>query len=145
MLAETGAESAQRWRFKWQGQTGSVLFVSSSTWRAHHRPERCFEVYGLSVDNSFAYLAEEDFPLRVLSLGQGRKDGLYSAAYWLQSAGTITEDYAARIWSDLSPQREDWILVTVLFDSAVDPVDPANIALYGLLRRSVSQVFEGGS
>ncbi len=144
MLTETGAESAQRWRFNWQGQTGSILFVSSTTWRAHHRPERCFEVYGLSVNNSFAYLAGEDFPVRVLSLGQGKKSSLYSAAYWLQSEDSLTDDYAARIWSDLSPQRERWILVTVLFDSTGDPIDPGSLELYGLIRQSVAQ-FLGGS
>lgn len=145
MLTETGAESAERWRFNWQGRSGSILFVSSTTWRAHHRPERCFEVYGLSVNNSFAYLAAEDFPVRVLSLGQGRKSGLYSAAYWLQSADSATDDYAARIWSDLSPQRDRWILVTVLFDSGADPVDSGNLELYGLIRQSVAQALEGGS
>jgi exosortase O len=145
MLTETGAETAERWRFNWKGKTGSVLLVSSTTWRAHHRPERCFEVYGLSVNNSFAYLAGEDFPVRVLSLGLGKKSALYSAAYWLQSADSVTDDYAARIWSDLSPQRERWVLVTVLFDSAGDPVDPRNLQLYGLIRQSVTHVLAGGS
>jgi exosortase O len=145
MLTETGAVSAQRWRFNWQVRSGSILVVSSTTWRAHHRPERCFEVYGLEVNNSIAYLAGEDFPIRVLSLGQGRKSNLYSAVYWLQSAGMITDDYAARIWSDLSPQRERWTLVTVLFDSLGDPVDVKNLELYGLIRQSVAQILDGGS
>jgi exosortase O len=144
MLSETGAESAQRWRFNWQGQTGSILLVSSTTWRAHHRPERCFEVYGLSVNNSFAYLATEDFPIRVLSLGKGNNRGIYSAIYWLQSVDAVTDDYAARIWSDLSPQRERWILVTVLFDSAGAPVEADNLELYGLIRQSVTQTLRGG-
>jgi exosortase O len=144
MLDQTGAESAQRWRFNWQGRTGSMLFVSSNTWRAHHRPERCFEVYGLSVNNSFAYLVADDFPIRVLSLGKGKISGLYSAAYWLQSADSVTDDYAARIWSDLFPQRERWALVTVLFDSAGDPVDLGNLELYGLIRQSVDEALRGG-
>jgi exosortase O len=144
MLGEAGAESAQRWRFEWQGQTGSILFVSSTTWRAHHRPERCFEVYGLSVNTSYAYMAAEDFPVRALSLGKGRNSSLYSAAYWLQSADSVTEDYAARIWSDLSPQRERWTLVTVLFDTAGDPVNQANLELYEHIRQSVADALGGG-
>jgi exosortase O len=144
ILGEAGAESAQRWRFEWQGQTGSMLFVSSTTWRAHHRPERCFEVYGLSVNTTYAYMAAEDFPIRALSLGKGRNSSLYSAAYWLQSADSVTEDYAARIWSDLSPKRERWTLVTVLFDTAGDPVNQANLELYEHIRQSVADALGGG-
>jgi exosortase O len=49
-LTRGGAESADRRRFEWRGITGSMILITSQTWRAQHRPERCFEVYGLSLD-----------------------------------------------------------------------------------------------
>jgi exosortase O len=135
--------SAARWRFEWQGISGSLLFVYSDTWRAQHRPERCFTVYGLEVQGSQPYLAAPDFPLRQLTLGRaGDKQALYTAAYWLQSSDKITEDYAARIWDDLAPQPQPWVLVTVLLDQPLDPHQPAVLELFGALRASVQSILE---
>ena len=67
-----GAESAERWRFEWRGLSGSMIVVTSRTWRAHHRPERCFEVYGLTLDDSRTHLVRPEFPLRFVSLGDGK-------------------------------------------------------------------------
>jgi exosortase O len=112
---------AARWRFEWRGRSGSLLLIRSRTWRSHHRPERCFTVYGLEVQESQPTLVAPDFPLRQLSLGSpGDPRPIYSAAYWLQSADKVTEDYAVRIWDDLAPQPQPWVLVTVLFDQPVD-------------------------
>jgi exosortase O len=133
-LADSGVETAERWRFEWRGLKGSLLLVTSDTWRAHHRPERCFEVYGLTVEGSRTELVAPDFPVRLLSLGSGKNRELLSAAYWLQSAGQTTDDYAARIWADLAPRRERWVLVTILFDRAVDPGSDGSQALYTALR-----------
>lgn len=46
-----------------------------------------------------------------------------SASYWFQSAGQTTDDYATRIWADLTLQRDRWVLVSILFDDACDPGD----------------------
>jgi exosortase O len=136
-LASAGVVDAERWRFEWQGQTGSMLLISSTTWRAHHRPERCFEVYGLDINNTQAYLVQPDFPVRLLSLGKSGQRSLLSAVYWFQSADTSTDDYAARIWSDLAPQRERWVLVTILFDEGAAPLNPESLHLYEGLREMV--------
>jgi exosortase O len=148
-LSADGPLSASRWHFTWdeQGETprhGSVLMIRSDTWRAHHRPERCFEAYGLTVDQAHSTLLSDDFPLRVvyLSAAQGRYH--YSAAYWLQAPGRVTDDYATRIWSDLTPQRQTWVLVTVLFDTPVDPTRPDLQDLYNGLRQTVAHSLEGG-
>ena len=93
----------------------------SRTWRAHHQPERCFEVYGLSLDDSRTHLVDSDFPLRFVALGDGDHHSVLSASYWFQSTTATTDDYGARIWSDLSTQRTRWVLVSILFDSVVDP------------------------
>jgi exosortase O len=144
-LAQVGADSADRFRFHWNDRTGSILLVSSATWRGQHRPERCFAVYGLEVNDSQTYLVEPDFPLRMLTLGQDRQSGLFSAVYWLQSADRVTDDYAVRIWSDMIPERQSWVQVTVLFDDTSNPISDGSIELYDILRQSVKRSFEGGS
>ena len=144
-LAIDGADSASRWNFTWDDSLqGSLLFVSSTTWRAQHRPERCFEVYGLTVHGSRTVLITNDLPVRVLSLGQINQTSLLSAVYWFQSASLATDDYAARIWSDLSPNRARWVLVTVLFDRLVNPNSPDIKALLTTLQISVQQSLNGG-
>jgi exosortase O len=142
-LSSAGVEGAERWRFAWGEHTGSMLLVSSSTWRAHHRPERCFEVYGLDINNSQAYLAAPDFPIRLLTLGKGSEPDLISAVYWFQSLETATDDYAVRIWSDLAPERQRWVLVTILFDGAADPTGAPVVELYKGLHQAVRLALEG--
>jgi len=143
-LAQDGPQAADRWRFEWRGYTGSLLFVTSQTWRAHHRPERCFEVYGLSIQNSYAILAAPDFPIRRVQLGQGAHRNLYSAVYWFQSPDQVTEDYGTRMWADLPGERQTWVLVTILFDQAYNPQDSNLLDLYAVLRQSVQHSLEGG-
>ena len=137
-LTRDGAESAYRQRFQWGELSGTMILITSKTWRAHHRPERCFEVYGLSLDDSRTHLVEGQVPVRYVALGDGDHNSLLSATYWFQSANQITDDYAARIWADLSPERERWVLVSVLFDEMVDPNDAEVEAFYSALQETVS-------
>jgi exosortase O len=138
-LEQAGIQSVERQHFTWRGLKGSLLLVSSTSWRAHHRPERCFEVYGLVVDESRSELVDADFPVRLLSLKAGNHPALLSAAYWLQSAEQTTDDYATRIWADLSPRRQEWVLVTVLFDSPLDAYTADAVDLYRALRDAIQQ------
>jgi exosortase O len=142
-LTRGGAESADRRRFEWRDITGSMILITSTTWRAHHRPERCFEVYGLSLDDSRTHLVTPDFPVRFVSLGD---DGhvLLSATYWFQSVDRTTDDYATRIWADLAPERERWVLVTILFDGVHDPHAADVQAFYTALHDTVARSLEGG-
>lgn len=136
--------SATRWRFEWRDLHGSLLFIASDTWRVHHRPERCFTVYGLQVLGSRLHLAEPDFPLRWLTLNKsGDQRPLYSAAYWLQSSQRITDDYSVRIWDDVAPEAQPWVLVTVLFDNPVDPAGADTSELLLILRQAVQGSLEG--
>jgi hypothetical protein len=113
------------------------LFVSSRTWRSQHNPERCFTVYGLNIENSNTYLAEPDFPLRLVSLGDGNGQLLYSAVYWYQSSERVTDDQSTRIWADLEPDREPWVLATILFDNTTDLRTDDLRALYSSLRLAI--------
>jgi exosortase O len=144
-LMRGGAESADRRRFEWRGMRGSMILITSTTWRAHHRPERCFEVYGLSLEDSSTYMVSPDFPLRLVSLSYGAGQGRLSATYWLQSSHRTTDDYATRIWADLAPRRDRWVLVTILFDGVPDPRAPDTQAFYKALHDGVERGLKGGS
>ena len=144
-LSQVGADSVARWRFRWYDQTGSILLVSSTTWRAQHHPERCLTVYGLEVNDSQTYFAAQDFPLRLLTLGKDRQRDLLSAVYWLQSEDRVTDDYAVRIWSDLTPERQRWVQITVLFDDTGNPISDDSLELYNMLRQSIQRSLQGGT
>jgi exosortase O len=154
-IRQDGAETADRYTFQWQdpGSTagvrasmnGTVMMLTSMTWRGQHRPERCFEVFGLTIQESVTVLITPDFPLRSLILsGRGTPEPV-SAVYWLQSASQTTEDFGQRIWSDLGQQRERWVLVTVLFDRKYDLQEPELLHLFTALHASVKRsLIEGG-
>lgn len=137
-LTRDGAESAERLRFEWRGLSGSMILITSQTWRAHHRPERCFEVFGLTLENSRTHLVRADFPVRFVSLGDGEAHEILSSVYWFQSAHTTTDDYAARLWADLAPERDRWVLVSMLFDEVVDPADAEVQSLALTLHASIA-------
>jgi exosortase O len=139
-LTRDGADSASRYRFAWGEVSGSMILITSHTWRAHHRPERCFEVYGLSLEESRTYLVSPDFALRQVTLGSSSDPAQYAAAYWFQSADQTTDDYAARIWADLAPERQRWVLVSILFDENVDPHRPEVQAFYLALHGAVDGI-----
>lgn len=141
-LTHDGAESAERLRFEWRGLCGSLILITSRTWRAHHRPERCFEVYGLSLDDSRPILITPGFPVRFVALGQNGQT-LLSATYWFQSAEQTTDDYGTRIWDDLSPPRNRWVLVSILFDTRIDPASDDVRAFYLALHDTVARYLGG--
>jgi hypothetical protein len=81
--------------------------------------------------------------MRWLTLGKpGMQLSLLSAGYWLQSRDRITDDYAVRIWDDLAPRPQTWVLVTILFDAPVDPGSPQARAFFYALRDSVKVAME---
>ncbi|MCL5995100.1 MAG: exosortase O [Chloroflexi bacterium] len=120
-LLRDGAESVTRVRFHWGGISGSLLLVPSRNWRAHHYPERCFENYGLRVEETTTHLVNNNLPVRFLTLTNGKEQGRLSATYWFQSASRVSDDYGTRLWSALSMNPERWVLVSVLFDAVYDP------------------------
>ncbi len=117
-LLEDGADSADRYRFQSDSLTGSMLFVSASNWHAHHFPEGCFTGLGLTTYETRTAMVSAEFPVRWLVLHA--PDGTpYNGVYWFQSAETITDDYATRIWDDLRFERNEWVLVSAIFDQPV--------------------------
>jgi exosortase O len=143
-LASEGTEIVERRRFQLGELSGSMILITSTSWRAQHQPERCFEVYGLKPEESLSLLVAPDFPLRALSLGDGKQHHLFSAAYWFQSLDRTTDDYGARMWADLSPQRRQWVMVTVLFDQNLDQRTAQVQSVFLALHAGVQRSLEGG-
>ena len=144
-LTKDGAESAERFRFSYGDVQGSMILITSKTWRAHHRPERCFEVYGLELNESRTHLVSTTQPLRYVSLADDDQLNQYSASYWFQSSTQTTDDYATRIWSDLRTERERWVLVSIVFDHQIDPNDPQISAFYNDLHQITEQYLTSNS
>jgi len=143
-LTRDVAESAIRERFEWGNLSGSFMIVTSQSWRAHHRPERCFEVFGLKVDDSRTYLMRTDFPLRAVTVSEASGARSLSAAYWFQSATRTTDDYAQRIWADVTPRPERWVLVSILFDDGQSLADPEAQTLVLALHEMIAERFSKG-
>ncbi len=137
-LTKDGAESADRRRFQWGDVSGSMLLITSRTWRAHHRPERCFEVKGFAVDDLRTHLIDDDLPIRIVSLGQGDERNTHSAVYWFQAADQITADYGTRMWADLALHSERWVLVALLFDDHRPPDRRQLNEFYQAITRTVA-------
>lgn len=149
-IREGGAETADRFTFNWQGTAnpsisggqdvkGALMLLTSHTWRGQHPPERCFEVFGLTVNETVTVLVTPEFPLRYLTLSSPDSPAQVSAVYWLQSRQQTTEDFGQRIWADLGPQRERWVLVTVLFNQVVDPYSPEVASFLTALHASMER------
>ncbi len=145
LITQGGAEATDRRRFHWNGLSGTLLLVTSRSWRAQHRPELCFEVYGFTIENSVTRLVTPDFPLKALALSADTATTRYAAVYWFQSKDRTTEDYSARMWADLQPQRARWVLVTVLLDAAPTPDDPALNVFYTSLHAALAGGLKEGA
>jgi len=141
-----GAEFADRWDFTWQGDMdqirGSMIFLTSTTWRGQHRPERCFEVQGIKIEASQTVFFGNEFSAQFVSVSGGRNQA--TALYWLQSGYQATDDFATRIWSDLDSEREPWVLVTLMLDD-VYPTNSEEVRIIAeLVRETIATSLERG-
>jgi hypothetical protein len=59
-----------------------------------------------------------------------------------QSSQQTTDDYGTRIWSDVSWERERWVLVSILFDEDVAAAERDMGALYEALYTAVDDYLE---
>jgi exosortase O len=148
-VRQGGADTADRYTFQWTDAAGrpaggALMLLTSRTWRGQHRPERCFEVFGLTVQQSYAALLAPDFPARVLALTYGDSPAQIPAVYWLQSAGQTTDDFGQRIWADLGTPQQRWVLLTVTFDQPRDPLAPELSAFFAALHNTVERALSDG-
>jgi exosortase O len=125
---------ATKQRFKFGNLTGSMLLVNSSSWRTQHPPELCLRGSGLKVNTMASQNMSKDFPLRWLSLENGKM----SAMYWFQSPNQTTDELLTRMWSETRRGDRPWIMVSVLFDrsQSSDSSEVQNFAL--TLRQAIA-------
>jgi exosortase O len=96
---------------------GSMLTVASTSWQTYHAPELCFIASGIPVNQIERKRLTPSVIARWLSL----KDHQLSATYWLQSQQQTTDNFLSRIGSDITHKNHTWVLVSILFDSSVNP------------------------
>ena len=141
-----GVNFADRWDFAWQGDAseikGSLMFLTSNTWRGQHRPERCFEVQGITVETAQTILLDNEFSAQMVLVSGGPQQA--TALYWLQNGKHATDDFATRIWSDLRPDRQPWVLVTLILDDIYPPNSAEVREIAELVRTTVANSLEGG-
>lgn len=109
---------AQKERFNFGNLSGSLLIVSSTSWRSHHAPELCFAGNGFKVDTMQQRFISSQ-PTRWLSLQSGQM----SATYWFQSQHQTTDDFLDRFWSGITRQQSSWVMVSILFNQSKSPDD----------------------
>ena len=126
---------AEEKRFQFQGVSGSLLLVSSPTWRAHHPPELCYVSSGFQVNHMERQQLTDDILGRWLSLDGGK----YSATYWFQSPQQTTDDYLARSWQEITRQDSEWILISVLFDQSHTANEPEIQAFLSSIHDTLDQ------
>jgi len=141
-----GAEFADRWDFTWQGNAeeinGPFMFLTRNTGRGQHRPERCFEVQGITVETSQIILFDDAFSAQMVLVSGGPQQA--TALYWLQNSQRTTDDFATRIWSDLGSERQPWVLITLLLDDVYPPNSAEVREIAELVRTAVANSLEGG-
>lgn len=111
-----GTETEKR-RFVVGNLRGSMLTVASTSWQTYHAPELCFVASGISVDR----LERKQLTSAVIARWLSLKNHQLSAAYWLQSPQLTTDNFMARIGSDITHKTHIWVLVSILFDSYLNP------------------------
>ncbi|MEG4804483.1 exosortase O [Microcoleus sp. ARI1-B5] len=99
---------------------GSMLAVASTSWQTYHAPELCFIASGIPVNRIEKKQLTPAVTARWLSL----RDNQLSATYWLQSSQQTTDNFLSRIRSDITHKNHTWVLVSILFDSSVNPESP---------------------
>ncbi|MCW6052796.1 exosortase O [Microcoleus sp. A2-C5] len=104
-------------RFVSGNLNGSMLTVASTSWQTYHAPELCFVASGIPVNRIEKKQLTPAITARWLSL----KNNQLSAAYWLQSSQQTTDNFLSRIGSDITHRNQTWVLVSILFDSSVNP------------------------
>lgn len=131
--------TAQKQQFEFHGVSGSMLFVSSPTWRAQHPPELCLVSMGFRVNGIEKRQLTPDIAGNWLSLNGGTRQ----AVYWFQSSQRTTDDFLSRTWGEVTRREPTWVMVSILFDRAYQPDNPEVVAFLTQVHHSLAQQFQG--
>lgn len=132
--------AAQKQRFEYYGVSGSMLLVSSPTWRAQHAPELCLVAMGFRVSDIEKQQLTPDITGRWLSLNQGTR----KAVYWFQSSQRTTDDFISRLWGEVTRREPTWVMVSILFDQPYQLDNPEVGSFLTEVHHAVAHQFQGG-
>jgi exosortase O len=118
---------------------GSMLTVASTSWQTYHAPELCFIASGIPVNQIEKKRLTHSIIARWLSL----KDNQLSATYWLQSQQRTTDNFLSRIGSDITQKNHTWVLVSILFDSYLNPESPEIQEFVTAIHNTVDRSLKG--
>jgi exosortase O len=127
---------AQKQRVEFSGLSGSLLFVSSPTWQAHHAPELCLAAIGYHIDA----MTREQFTPAVLGRWLSLNQGQQAAAYWFQAPDRTSDNFLTRVLGEVLRQDPSWTLVSVVFDQSHQPDDAAVQAFVTTVHDSLDRV-----
>ena len=124
---------AEKWRFEWKDNAGSILIVQSRDFNMFHAPELCMAAGGIKVDSMrTVQIGENRF--RLLSLNQGSATGIY----WLQSGNHATDNFASRYLQYILNKKKKWSMISMVLQT---PYPPENIVVEDLIKT----VFKNGT
>ena len=109
------AAAAKKYHFKNSTTLdGSVIFVSTRYWKAHHDPRNCLQSQGYHIVNEQTVRLADKKSLHLLSIRDQERS--ITALYWFQSAIQMTDDFSARLFASLINRQQQWIMVSVVLD-----------------------------
>lgn len=113
---------------KFEKGQNQIILVYDGDWRSQHKPELCYELSGLPLSNIQTLLLKEKFPVRQLGF-ENREERAY---FWFQSGEEVTEDFATKVWKQISGVNKRWTLVSLLSKTGQIPKEDI-LAIHQLL------------
>lgn len=106
--------SAQKFKLNYKSLKGSLILVTSNSFKGHHNPELCLQSIGLQIADNKSVLINQK-PIRLLKF----KEDNISGAFWFKNSEVYTDDYSYRVWYDIKngTKNNKWVQVTALFDN----------------------------
>ena len=144
-------------KLKNKNVTASMVFVWSRAWKTHHVPENCYLSQGYSISGkglwslTLATPASQTNPqsskhnVRYLALEKPNPVSTLhqTGAYWFQSSSKSTPDYSSRVLDNFLHPNRDWVMVSILWDSPVNPdeIKPLLFDVKNTIKQSIENQF----
>lgn len=103
---------AQKFLINYKSIKGTLIIVSSNSFKGHHNPELCLQSIGLAITRNNSILIHQK-PVRLLTFANEKLNGVF----WFKNQNIYTDDYSYRVWHDIKNgnKQNRWIQVTALF------------------------------
>ncbi len=118
--------STRKMKFDFDGLGGSMLIVSSLYWKAQHTPRNCYISQGHGLGFEGTWLLTNGSAVSFLQVDGASK----TAVYWFQSVDQVTPDYSARVVNGMLNPHDNWLMVSILWNKAVDKIQAEKLVLH---------------